>query len=130
MKLLNKTEAESSKKKENDLLIESNLRLKQIEISIKRRIERAKSNFDPEKLKALVDFEKFTEELNQKKSLMLKEMNDIQGHIDAKKDIYYGLVEKQDMLEEKMYQMSEKEKKLDLRESFVNDLERKFKEKL
>ena len=129
MKLLSQIEAQSVKKKENDSLIESNFRLRQTEISIKRRIERAKNNYDPEKMKALADFEKFNEELNQKKSLMLKEMKDIQSLIDEKKDIYYGLVEKQDALEERMHEVSEKEKKLELRQSFVEDLERKWKQK-
>ena len=129
MKLLTVKEAQSQKKLENDSLIESNLRLKKSEAVITSRLNSLKDNYEPEKIKKWKEYEEFVAGINSKKSALLKEMKDIQKYIDDKKEIYYGLIEKQDLLEEKMYQMSEKEKKLDLRESFVEDLERKWREK-
>jgi len=129
MKLLDKKEAISLKKKENDSLIESNLRLKKTEQVILRRMSVLKENYEPEKVKAYQDYEQFCIEINEKKSKLLKELKDIQTHIEEKKDVYYGLIEKQDSLEEKIYQMMEEDKKLSLRKSFVEDLERKWQEK-
>lgn len=129
MKLLAKNDATSKKKLENDALIESNLRLKKAEQVLIARLNSLKNDYEPEKMKKLEEYEAFVVEINNKKSNLLKEMTDIQRHIENKKELYYGLIEKQDVLEEKMYLMTEKERKLDLREVFVVDLENKWREK-
>lgn len=128
MKLLERKEATLGLKKDNEELLGTNIRLREMEKQVLRRLNEAKENYDPEKVKALKDFEQFVSELNEKKSQLLKELSAYQKLITERKDIYYGLVERQDELEEKIYQMDEKNKKLDLREAFVKDLEKKIRE--
>ena len=77
----------------------------------------------------LKDFEVFCKDLLIKKDNLLQEYNALEAEIQKKKDVYYGLIEKQDVLDEKIYQANEQEKKLNLREIFVSDLEQKFREK-
>ena len=129
MKLLSKSEATIGLKKENDSLIGSNLRLREMEKQVLKRLNEAKLDYSPEKIKALKDFEQFTADLMEKKSKLLSELNAYEKLIEERKDIYYGLVERQDALMEKSYQINEQNKKLDLREAFVSELERKIREK-
>lgn len=126
MKLLSRPQAKKSIEKENQDLIESNIRLRKLEKEALSRINSAKSDYSSDKLKVLRDFEVFTKEINEKKSELLKELTDIQTEIDRKKDIYYGLVIKQDELEEKTYEITERERKVELREKFVKQIEDKL----
>ena|SRR3990167_4533000 len=127
MKLLTRKEATIGLKKENDNLIGSNLRLREMEKQVLKRLNEAKTNYDPEKMKALKDFEQFTADLMEKKSKLLSELNAYEKLIEERKDIYYGLVEKADALDEQVYQVKEANRKLDLREAFVSELERKIR---
>lgn len=129
MKLLAKTEAYNHKKKENDSLLETNLRLKKREHELRQKLATAKDDYEPEKVKKMQEFEVFCQDINFKKSQMLKELNDIQIHINSKKEIIYELVERQDEIQERLHFVEESEKKLELREKFVQDLERKWNEK-
>lgn len=129
MKLLSKTEADSSLKKENEQLIESNIRLRKFWNDINFKLNNARENYDPQKMAKLKDFEAFCKELMAKKEKLLIEYNTLQKAIEQKKEIYYGLITKQDQLDEKIYQMNEQEQKLKLREAFVVDLEVKWKNK-
>jgi hypothetical protein len=129
MKLLAKKEAEKSIKKSNEELLGSNLRLRQLEKNVLSRLNTAKLDYEPEKMKALKDFEEFVADLSQKKSKLLEEMHAYNKLIQERKDIYYGLIEKQDLLEEKIYQMNEENRKLDLRETFIRDLEQRVNQK-
>lgn len=129
MKLLAKSEAKASIKKDNEELIGTNIRLREMEKKALDRLNNAKANYDPEKTQALKDFEQFTADLNEKKSRLLSELRAYDKLIEDRKEIYYGLIEKQDVLEEKLYLMGEKNKKLDLREAFITDLEKKWRER-
>lgn len=129
MKLLAQKDAKASIKKDNESLLESNLRLRRLEKNVLDRLNLAKLNYDPEKVKALEDFDRFCKEIQEKKSKLLAEYVQIEKMVETKKDIYYGLIEKQDVLLEEAYQMEEKHKKLDLRESFVVSLEQEFRNK-
>ena len=129
MKLLSKSEATIGLKKENDNLIGSNLRLREMEKQVLKRLNEAKLDYSPEKMKALKDFEQFIADLMEKKSKLLKELNAYDTLIEERKDIYYGLVEKGDKLLEEEYKIKEANKKLDLREAFNVDLERRIREK-
>lgn len=126
MKLLEKTQAQSKLKRDNDELIESNLRLRHFERDITKRLNAAKESYEPEKMKALGDFEAFSKDLQAKKSKLLMELAGIQQLIEQKKELYYGLIARQDALQEKAYQIQEANRKLDLRQTFVEDLERKW----
>src|SRR3990167_1778856 len=117
MKLLTRKEATQGLKKSNDELLGTNIRLREMEKQVLKRLNEAKLDYDPEKMKALKDFEKFTSEIMEKKSLLLKELNAYDTLIAERKDIYYGLVEKADKLLEEEYKIKEAHKKLDLRES-------------
>ena len=129
MKLLSRKEATIGLKKENDNLIGSNLRLREMEKQVIKRLNEAKLDYSPNKMKALKDFEQFTADLMEKKSKLLKELNAYDKLIEERKEIYYGLIQKQDLLDEKVYQVAEANKKLDLREAFVADLEKRIREK-
>lgn len=129
MQLLAKKEAQIGIKKDNEELIVSNIRLRGMEKQVIERLNEAKLNYDPEKMKALKDFEAFVAEINEKKSKLLAELNALDSLIEERKEIYYGLIEKQDLLEEKINQVEERERKVELREVFATDLERKIREK-
>ena len=129
MKLLTRKEADISIKKSNEDLIGTNIRLREMEKQVIKRLNEAKLNYEPEKLKALKDFEQFVSDITLKKSKLLEELNAYNKLIEERKDIYYGLIEKSDLLDEKVYQVAEANKKLDLREAFIVDLERKIREK-
>lgn len=126
MKLLSRSEAQSSKKKENERLIESNIKLRSFYHDFTARIQDAKKDYGAERVKALEDFEKFVKEINEKKSKLLKELVQVQKLLEEKKEAYYALVEKQDDLEEREYNLQEKEKKIELRENFIKELEEKW----
>ena len=129
MKLLTRKEATQGLKKSNDELLGTNIRLREMEKQVLKRLNEAKANYDPEKMKALKDFEQFTADLMEKKSKLLKELNAYDKLIEERKELYYGLVEKADKLLEEEYKIEEAHKKLDLRESFIVDLERRIREK-
>lgn len=126
MKLLTKPELKSNLHKQNEDLIETNIRLRKIYQELLTGINSIKRVYDKDK--ELQDFSRFCEELNQKKSKLLKEYKDLETSIESKKEILFGLVEKQDELIEKEYQVKERESKLDLREVFIKQVENKIYE--
>lgn len=130
MKLLAKKEAQKGIKKNTEELLESNLRLRKMEMDVLGRLNTAKLNYDPEKVKALEDFERFCKDIMVKKSALLEELNAYTKLIDEKKELYYGLIAKQDALEERRAQILEESRKLDLREAFIISIEQGFKEKV
>lgn len=125
MKLLRKQEAKSRIKKENEELIETNIRLRKYYKSILKKLDTIKEDYSPEKVKKLEEFEKFCADLNKKKAKLLEGLEYVKQEIEKKKDIYYGLIGKQDQLEERIYQADEKERKLDDRELWLKELEEK-----
>ena len=129
MKLLNKISAVASLKKQNEDLIETNVRLQKYEKDIIKRLNTIKENYEPDKLKKLKEFEDFCKNLNVKKSKLLEELNVLEKTIELKKELFYGLVVKQDVVEEKLHNLIEQENKLDLRVAFVEELERRWNEK-
>jgi hypothetical protein len=129
MKLLSKQSATSKLKQDNDNLIETNIRLRKFWSEITQKLNLAKDNYNTEKLQKLKEFEVFCKDILIKKSKLLEELNYIENEISKKKDIYYGMIQKQDLLDEKAYQVEEAIKKLGLREAFVVDLEEKWKQK-
>ena len=128
MKLLPKQEAKSRIKKENEELIDANIRLRKQYKNILKKLDTIKDDYTPEKVKRLEDFEKFCIDIQQKESKLLQNLEYIKQEIEKKKEVYYGLIEKQDQLDERIYQADEKEKKLDLRENFLKELEKKQEE--
>lgn len=123
MKLLSKQEVKSSLAKQNEELLETNLRLRKSIKEATSVMRNVKQDYTEDRAKKLQEFDKFCAELNEKKSKLLGEMNTLEKAIADKKDLYYGLVAKQDALEEKMYRAEERSAKLDLREGFVKQLE-------
>ena len=128
MKLLPKQEAKSRIKKENEELIDTNIRLRKQYKSILKKLDTIKDDYTPERVKILEDFEKFCIDIQQKESKLLQNLEYIKQEIEKKKDIYFGMIERQDQLDERIYQADEKEKKLDLRENFLKELEKKQEE--
>lgn len=127
MKLLNPQEAHIRVKKDNETLIESNIRLRQYFKNIVQKLNVVKNDYTQDKFTKLRDFDEFVSDLTIKKAKLLKEYSDLEKSIELKKEIYYGLIEKQDKLEEQIYQANQREEKLNLRESFVKQLENKQK---
>ena len=129
MRLLSKTVAEFDLKRENDELIGTNIRLRQLWQNITQKLNTVRETYEPEKLKKLKDFDDFCKEILAKKSKLLEELAGIETQITQKKELYYGLIAKRDELLEKEYQISEANKKLKLRETFLEELEEKQGEK-
>ena len=129
MKLLSKNEAQSSLRKDNDELLETNIRLRHFERTVTQKLNHIKETYEPEKLAKLKEFEQFCKELAVKRSKLLQELAGIEQEIVKKKEIYYGLIAKQDALDEKIFNLHEQESKLKLREAFVVDLEQKWRNK-
>lgn len=129
MKLLARSEAQASKKRENDALVESTLRLSGYHQRLTKRLANIKDDYSADKLARLREYEQFCKDLNAKREKLLKELSAIESIIEEKKEIYYGLIEKQDALEDKAREIKEENEKLDLREKFVLDLEEKWRNK-
>lgn len=125
MQLLSQKETKSKLRKEHDELIDTSVRLNTIVREKHRELNTLKRHYDPDKLQAKADFDAFCRDIQEKKSRLLQELAQIEKEIEAKKDIYFGLVAKQDALEERIYAANEREAKLNLRENFINELERK-----
>ena len=129
MKLLTKNDARLQKKRENESLIESNIRLRTYWQGITKKLDTIKDSYSADKLERLADFERFCKELQVKKDKVLSELAQWQKLVEETKEIYYGLITKQDELQEVKYKIDEENKKLDLREAFVVDLEQKWRNK-
>ena len=129
MKLLSTSEARSAKKRENDTLVDSNVRLRSYLKVVTDKLNTLKDDYEPDKLAKLKEFERFCKDLEGKRSLLLKELADWQKLLADTKEIYYGYVAKKDQLTEREYLINEENKKLNLREAFITDLEAKWKNK-
>ena len=129
MRLLDKKTVESTIRKDNDVLVEKNVRLRTYLSDIIKKINTVKDTFEPEKAKELITFERFCADIHAKKSKLLEELTAIETEIHKKKEIYYGMISQQDALTEKLYELHQQEKRLDLRIGFVEELERKWEEK-
>lgn len=126
MKLLSRSEAQSQIKKRNDTLVEESVRLQGIRRKEEIRLSQAKADYSPEKAEALRDFEAFSDGIAEKKSKLLRELKTVDTAVNDKKELYYGLVEQMDVLIEREHAVNEREKKVDLRERFVQELEKKL----
>ena len=129
MKLLSRSECQEKIRKDNELLVDENIRLRKYLKTITEKLNNIKASYEPDKIARLKDFEGFCSDLNQKKSKLLEEYSDLSKTVERKKELYYGLIHKQDALEERIYEMNEKEKKLDLRQVFVETLEKEWQKK-
>ena len=125
MKMLSKADARSALSKRNEDLLDKSTRLQRVYRDITSKLNSAKSNYNPEKIEAMKDFKQFIEDIQVKKSKLLEELNDIEAAIEQKKEIYYGYIARADELIEQKYQADERDKKLDLRERFISEIEKK-----
>lgn len=123
MKLLSKNDARSKAKLEQDQVINETSRLREYAKQYRQLIN--SGNFEDKKAKEVKDFEQFCKDIQTKKAKLLEELSSIQIEIENKKDVYYGFIAKQDELDERLYNIVERENKLDLREAFVKSLEKK-----
>lgn len=129
MKLLTPSLARSKKKLENEGLVESNIRLRKYHKDITQKLNNIKEDYEPEKLNKLREFETFCRDLDVKRETLLKELAQWQKLLADTKEIYYGYIVKADELAEKEYLIEEENKKLNLREAFISDLEQKWQAK-
>lgn len=127
MQLLDSTIAQSKKKLENDALVDSNVRLRKYYSTIVQKLNTVKESYEPDKLQKIKEFENFCKELQGKRETLLKELSQWQTLLAETKETYYGMIAKQDELQEIRYKIDEENKKLDLRQTFVEDLEERFK---
>lgn len=126
MRLLSQKEAQSQVKKQHDELVQANLSLLKVKQHLIQSNNDLHDDYDPQKAIKQREFDRFCELLQDKKSSLLAELQGVNKLIEERKSIYYGLVEKQDALHEKMYEVNEANAKLDLRQKFVEDLEKKW----
>lgn len=129
MKLLSKVESDQRLKKEHDELIGKNTQLLNYFTKGIKRLNDLKDNYDPEKAKKTREFENFCRDIDLKKSKKLEELAAVEKHIEERKEVYYGLVAKQDELIEREFLIKQKEDNLVLREGFTKEGEAKLKHK-
>lgn len=129
MQLLSPKTVHSKKKLENEALIDSNIRLRRYEQGIVKRLNTLRDSYEPDKLQKLEEFERYCKDLQAKKEKVLQELAQWQELVKTTKEIYYGMVARQDELQEIKYQIDEENKKLNLREIFISDLETKWRNK-
>lgn len=129
MKLLAKSSADRKIKAENDELVDRNIHLRSLEREVVDRLNTVKESYEPDKLAKLKEFELFVKDIGIRKAKLLEEIVALDTLITEKKDLYYGLITKQDALDERLVDIKEQERKLSLREAFVVDLEQRWKAK-
>ena len=130
MRLLQKQEAEHSLKRENDELVDQNLTLRSYYGKALERLRGAKDDYSKDKLKKMEEYEAFCRALDEKKAKKLQELAEVSKAVEDRREIYYGLVAKQDSLEDRIYKQDQREKILDLRENFIKEIEEKQNAKL
>ena len=123
MRLLPKKEVESKIRKERDQLLEESVRLRRYYRETKSKLSTIKDDYSKDRLERLDEFERFAAAILEKKGKLLKELSDTNEEIKKRQDVYYGLVEKQDELDDREYKLKERERKLDDREEFIRQLE-------
>lgn len=124
MKLLSKQEVKSKIQLNNDELLVTNSRLRKVYGELLAKINNIKVNYSKdEKAK---EFEQFCAEILHKKSALLSDVKVLEEEIEKKKEIIYGLIEKQDELQEKEFEINEREIKLNMREDFIKSIENKI----
>lgn len=126
MKLLSKPEVKSRIQLNNDELLATNIRLRKVYSELLAKINNAKVLYSKDD--RIKEYEQFCADILQKKSILLNSLKTLEDEIERKKEIIYGLIEKQDVLIEKEAEIKEREAKLDLRESFVKNIENKIYE--
>jgi len=129
MKLLSQTQARSKSKLENDTLIDSSIRLRTYHKAITDKLNNLKDDYSGDKQEKLREFETFCKDLTVKREKILAELANWQKLVTDTKEIYYGFIARKDELQEKEYLINEENKKLNLREAFVVDLEVKWRNK-
>lgn len=126
MKLFSKKESKTKTELENKEILDTNIRLRATHRRLLRDMNESKADYGSDKIRALREFNEFCRDLTEKKNKLLGEYKVIEEMVEKRKEVYYGMITKQDELEERIYQNSEREKKIDLRERFVEDLEKKW----
>lgn len=129
MQLLSPKDATPRLRKEIDEQVDTASRLSKIIRAKRIELDSLEANYDPKTLKAKREFEDFCRDLQDRKSKLLQGLTEIEAEIEKKKDIYFGLVAKQDALEEREHAVSERERKCELRENLISELERQWKAK-
>lgn len=129
MKLLSKPDAQSKIKKANEQDLETSLRLRTLIREQRQELATLREDYEPEKIAKKAEYDTFCKEIQAKKEKLLRELSAIEQEIAAKKDLYFGLVAKQDALEERLYQTQERERKVELRENFISEIERQWSTK-
>lgn len=129
MKLLSKQKVDNRIKRERDVLLEDASRLRKYIRQQEAKLSTIKDDYSRDKLEALKEFEAFVGRLHDAKDKLLKEYNDVNEEIKKRQEVYYGLVEKQDALDEREYQIQRKEQKLNDREGFIKQLEAKWQKR-
>lgn len=124
MKLLSKPELKSRLHKENEDLIETNQRLRKIYKEWLIKLNSVKNEYSKDKERE--DFDRLCLEFGRKKSELLKELSDLQERVNGKREVVDELIEKQDEIQEREYRVKEMETKLNLRESFIKQVENKM----
>ena len=117
MKLFTKTETLENLRNEKRFLEATNERLDKL-VKQKQKLLNVEE-FDSKILAKQKELKSVEGAYITKKSELLKELRSIELLIESKKEILYGLIEKQDELDERERNISEQEEKLKLQAQFV-----------
>lgn len=117
MKLFTKTETLENLRNEKRFLEATNERLDKLVKENQKLLN--VEEFDAKILAKQKELKSVEGAYITKKSELLKELRSIELLIESKKEILYGLIEKQDELDERERNISEQEEKLKLQAQFV-----------
>ena len=123
MELFTPERIKSETERNNDALEIRSMYLTRMVKSLETKIRVLRGEYEAVKNETKVDF---ADKILQQKSVLLKELGEIQTKIKKANELYYGMVEKQDVLEEREYKLIQKEENLNKREEYVKMIEKKM----
>jgi len=128
MKIFSPEKIKIEGEKKADRLAFEKVQLEKQVRDLQIELQAVRGQLNADKSKIDKTFKEFVQDINAKKSNLLKELLEVERQLEKKKDLFYGLVEKQDTLRDREIEVSEKEENLRRREVYVRSLEGKIAE--
>lgn len=83
-------------------------------------------DFEPEKAKKVQEFQVWCDDLNQKKSVLLKELNKYKSALDSSKEELYRVIARKDKFEDEITDLREEIGRLKLQIDFSKNLIKQY----
>ena len=125
MKLLPQHEAKTALERQYAELRQRNTRLLDFLKGGIKRLNDLPDNHDADKQRREKEFEVFCQEINRKKSEILGELTALSRKIEEKRAVIDGIMERQDVLDEREAKLARWTQQLTDRERFIKEIEEK-----